>query len=34
MGRPEEVADAVAMIVGNPFITRQTVSVDGGLYPR
>lgn len=25
--------DAVAMIVGNPFIIGQTVSVDGGLYP-
>lgn len=34
LGRPDEVADAVAMIAANPFITGQTISVDGGLYPR
>ena len=33
-GKPEEVAEAVLMLVSNPFITAQTVSVDGGLYPR
>ncbi|MGZ3582782.1 MAG: SDR family oxidoreductase [Ktedonobacterales bacterium] len=33
-GKPEEVADAVFMLVANPFITAQTISVDGGLYPR
>src|ERR687885_1694309 len=34
LGRPEEVAEVVRAIVENPFITAQTVSVDGGLHPR
>ena len=34
LGRPEEVAEAVLSLVSNPFITAQTLSVDGGLYPR
>jgi 3-oxoacyl-[acyl-carrier protein] reductase len=34
LGRAEEVADAVAMVAENGFITGQTISVDGGLYPR
>jgi 3-oxoacyl-[acyl-carrier protein] reductase len=34
LGTPEEVAHAVHAIVTNPFITAQTVSVDGGMYPR
>jgi 3-oxoacyl-[acyl-carrier protein] reductase len=34
LGTPEEVAQAVHAIVTNPFITAQTVSVDGGMYPR
>ena len=34
LGRPEEVAQAVCAIVTNPFITAQTVSVDGGMHPR
>lgn len=33
-GKPEEVAEAVLMLAANPFVTAQTVSVDGGLYPR
>jgi 3-oxoacyl-[acyl-carrier protein] reductase len=33
-GRPEEVAEAVLMLATNPYITAQTISVDGGLYPR
>ncbi len=33
-GHPEEVAEAVLLLVGNAFITAQTISVDGGLYPR
>src|SRR5919199_2847948 len=33
LGRPEEVAQAVCSLVINPFITAQTVSVDGGMYP-
>ena len=34
LGRPEEVAQAVCSLVINPFITAQTVSVDGGMHPR
>jgi 3-oxoacyl-[acyl-carrier protein] reductase len=34
LGRPEEVAEAVLMLTANPFITAQTISVDGGLHPR
>jgi 3-oxoacyl-[acyl-carrier protein] reductase len=34
LGRPEEVADVVAAVAGNVFMTAQTVSVDGGIYPR
>jgi 3-oxoacyl-[acyl-carrier protein] reductase len=34
LGRPEEVAQAVCSLLANPFITAQTVSVDGGMHPR
>jgi 3-oxoacyl-[acyl-carrier protein] reductase len=34
LGCPKEVAEAVLALVSNPFITSQTLSVDGGLYPR
>jgi 3-oxoacyl-[acyl-carrier protein] reductase len=34
LGCPEEAAEAVLCLVSNPFITAQTLSVDGGLYPR
>ena len=34
LGSPEEVAEAVLSLVSNPFITAQTVSVDGGMHPR
>ncbi len=30
MGRAEEVAEATVMIVGNGFITGQTIAVNGG----
>jgi 3-oxoacyl-[acyl-carrier protein] reductase len=30
-GAPEEVADTVMMLVGNAFVTGQTISVNGGL---
>jgi len=33
-GQPEEVAHAVLALIGNGFITSQTLSVDGGVYPR
>lgn len=32
LGRPEEVAAAVAMLAGNGFMTGQVVSVNGGVY--
>ncbi len=31
-GRPEEVADVVVMVVGNGYITGQTIYVNGGRY--
>jgi 3-oxoacyl-[acyl-carrier protein] reductase len=34
LGRPEEVAEAVYSVVSNPYVTAQTLSVDGGMYPR
>jgi 3-oxoacyl-[acyl-carrier protein] reductase len=34
LGRPEEVAQVVYSLVANPFITAQTVSVDGSMHPR
>jgi len=32
--KPEEVAQTIHALVTNPFITAQTISVDGGMYPR
>jgi 3-oxoacyl-[acyl-carrier protein] reductase len=32
MGTPEEVAQAVVMVVANPYMTGQTVQVNGGLH--
>lgn len=34
LGRPEEVAEAIFSLVSNPYVTAQTISVDGGMYPR
>ncbi|HEY6689476.1 MAG TPA: 3-oxoacyl-ACP reductase family protein [Rubrobacter sp.] len=34
LGSTEEVAEAVLSLVFNPFITAQTISVDGGMHPR
>ncbi|MBV9690656.1 MAG: 3-oxoacyl-ACP reductase FabG [Ktedonobacteraceae bacterium] len=34
LGRPEEVAEVILSFVANPFITGQTLLVDGGIYPR
>jgi 3-oxoacyl-[acyl-carrier protein] reductase len=31
-GRPEEVAEAVLMLVRNSYITGQTINVNGGMY--
>ena len=30
MGYPEEVAQAVLMVIGNPYMTEQTVQLNGG----
>jgi 3-oxoacyl-[acyl-carrier protein] reductase len=30
MGRPEEVAQAVLMVLGNPYMTGQTIQLNGG----
>ena len=32
--RPEEVAEAAFSLVSNPYVTGQTISFNGGLYPR
>ena len=34
LGQPAEVADLIAAVAGNAYMTAQTVSVDGGRYPR
>jgi 3-oxoacyl-[acyl-carrier protein] reductase len=34
LGKPEEVAKAIVSLVENPFVTAQTLSVDGGMHPR
>ena len=32
-GQPEEIADIAIMLVGNGYITGQTINVNGGIYP-
>jgi NAD(P)-dependent dehydrogenase (short-subunit alcohol dehydrogenase family) len=32
VGRPEEIADAVMMLIGNGYITGHTIVADGGLH--
>lgn len=34
LGRPEEVAEVIFTLVSNGYLTNQTVSIDGGMYPR
>ena len=34
LGQPAEVADLIAAVAQNAYMTGQTVSVDGGRYPR
>jgi 3-oxoacyl-[acyl-carrier protein] reductase len=34
LGRPEEVADLVAAVLGNAYLTNQVIGLDGGMYPR
>jgi 3-oxoacyl-[acyl-carrier protein] reductase len=31
MGQPEEVAQAVAMVLGNEYMTGQTIILNGGM---
>jgi 3-oxoacyl-[acyl-carrier protein] reductase len=32
LGLPEEVAQAVLMVIGNPYMTGQTIQVNGGMH--
>ena len=32
LGLPEEVAQAVLMVIGNPYLTGQTIEVNGGMH--
>lgn len=34
LGKPEEVADVIMLLVANAYLTNQTISLDGGLHPR
>ncbi|MGB9699117.1 MAG: SDR family NAD(P)-dependent oxidoreductase [Thermodesulfobacteriota bacterium] len=34
LGRPEEVAEAVVLLVGNEYITGQVIALNGGMYFR
>jgi 3-oxoacyl-[acyl-carrier protein] reductase len=33
LGRAEEVADLIAAIVRNPYLTNQSILLDGGIRP-
>jgi 3-oxoacyl-[acyl-carrier protein] reductase len=33
LGRPNEVADLIAAVVGNPYLTNQSILLDGGIRP-
>jgi 3-oxoacyl-[acyl-carrier protein] reductase len=33
LGRPEEVADVIASVVANGYLTNQSILVDGGMHP-
>jgi 3-oxoacyl-[acyl-carrier protein] reductase len=34
LGKPEDVVEAILMLVVNSYMTNQTILVDGGIYPR
>jgi 3-oxoacyl-[acyl-carrier protein] reductase len=34
LGKPEDVVEAMMMLVVNSYMTNQTILVDGGMYPR
>ena len=33
LGKPEDVVEAILMLVVNSYMTNQTILVDGGMYP-
>jgi 3-oxoacyl-[acyl-carrier protein] reductase len=33
LGKPEDVVEAIMMLVVNSYLTNQTLVVDGGMYP-
>lgn len=33
LGKPEDVVEAIMLLVGNSYLTNQTLLVDGGMYP-
>ena len=33
LGKPEDVVEAIMMLVVNSYMTNQTLLVDGGMYP-
>ena len=33
-GKPEEVAEVILLLLGNAYLTNQTISLDGGMHPR
>jgi 3-oxoacyl-[acyl-carrier protein] reductase len=34
LGKPEDVVEAIMMLIVNSYMTNQTILVDGGMYPR
>lgn len=34
LGKPDEVAVIIMMLIANAYLTNQTISLDGGMYPR
>jgi 3-oxoacyl-[acyl-carrier protein] reductase len=34
LGKPEEVAEVIMMLISNSYLTNQTISIDGGMHPR